>query len=295
MLTTVVFAIDDAYCEPLLVAILSLSRNNPRHIVDNLDIVVLHEDISEASRREILRCADTMGIKIELRRAMLPDLPFNTAYGGSRANYLRLAIPETVGERDRVLYLDSDIIVLTDITPLLNIDLQGMPIGAVRDSLNPTLATGNALTGWQRLGLGGNQEYFNSGVMIIDLPACRSDGLFTRAYEAVADYSEHLRLWDQDALNIAAANSWYRLARRWNTIPFSSLRRTPWIRYKAEHIISAEQLMADENEAAIMHYVSPSKPWRGLLPSGYANDLYQKHKAELQRLAPSTSVKGNAQ
>ena len=63
----------------------------------------------------------------------------------------------------------------------------------------------------------------------------------------------------------------------WNTVPFSALIRTPWIRYRAEHVVPLADLIAAEDQAAIVHYVSPSKPWKGLLPHGAARDLFQQH------------------
>jgi lipopolysaccharide biosynthesis glycosyltransferase len=287
-----VLAIDDSYCEPLLVALYSLSQSNPQSVTDHFDIVLMYEGLSEQTKQRVLACADQLGLPVEFRLAVLPDLPFNTAFGGTRAHYLRLAIPDTLADRNRAVYLDADILVLADVTPLLEAELGDLPIGAVRDSLNPTLATGRALDGWEDLGLSGDQEYFNSGVLVMNLEACRHS-LFGEAFQAVADHSDKLRLWDQDALNLAAADRWFRLARRWNTIPFSALRRTPWARYRAEHIVPASQLIKEESEAAIMHYVSPSKPWRGLLPKGYASDLYQKHRAELETLIPAAFPLGD--
>jgi lipopolysaccharide biosynthesis glycosyltransferase len=279
----VVFAIDDAYREPLLVALSSLRSSNPR-LAGDLDVIVIHESLAPAAQDEILACADRLGLNLEIRRAVLPDLPYNTEFGGARANYLRLAIPHTIDSSDRAVYIDADVVVTGEISGLLDAELGGRPIGAVRDAINPTLATGRALPAWRRLGLDGNREYFNSGVMVLDLAACARDGIFGRALDAVATHGPDLRLWDQDALNLAAADRWCRLESKWNTIPLSALLRTPWVRYAAEQVMPAAQLIAAERDAAIMHYVSPSKPWRGLLPSGPANDLYQSHRASLELL-----------
>lgn len=292
MPATLVFAIDDAYREPLLVALYSLWRSN-RTLAGGLDIVVLHEDLSDAVRDQILRCGEALGLNVDVRRAVLPALNFNTAFGGARANYLRLAIPETVASSPRVIYLDADTLIIGDISPLLEAGLDGHPVGAVRDAINPTLASGKALPCWPQLGLDGAQEYFNSGVMVLDLPACARERVFERSFEMVAEHGAMLRLWDQDALNLAAADRWCRLPRMWNSIPFSALIRTPWLKYQAEHILPAEQLIADERTARILHFVSPAKPWRNLLPRGHARDLYQQHRDALTQVMRSASETGS--
>jgi len=270
------------------VALESLRATNEGNLA-RMTVVVLHEGLSDESRRRIDRQAQTLGVPVRLHRARLPDLPYNTAYGGSRANYLRLAIPDALPGAERAVYLDADIVIRAAITPLANADLGGCPVGAVRDSINPTLATGNALPNWSDLGLSGSQEYFNSGVMVFDLPACAREGVFDRAFGAVADHARHLRLWDQDALNLAIRDRWFRLPRRWNTVPYSALSRVPWVRYTAEDVQPAAGLIAAENDASIMHYVSPSKPWLGLLPAGPANDLYHRHLSSVLRRNPELS------
>ncbi|MFJ6194855.1 glycosyltransferase family 8 protein [Micromonospora sp. NPDC092111] len=288
----IVFAVDDSYRLPLLVALESLCVSQPNGTRD-LTVVVLHENLSEASRADIAAVATAHGLDLRLHRAELPDLPYNTAFGGTRANYLRLAIPAAFPAVDRAVYLDADIVVRGDLRPLLHADLHGLPFGAVQDAVNPTLASGRALPGWQELGLDGDRAYFNSGVMVFDLAECRRDGLFDRAFHAVADHAAHLRLWDQDALNLAARGRWHRLPRRFNTIPLSALRRTPWLRLPAERLPSDADLAADEAGAVVMHYVSPSKPWRGLLPAGPAADSYRVHLDAVSRRDAATIREGS--
>jgi lipopolysaccharide biosynthesis glycosyltransferase len=276
------------------VALQSLHATNAADLA-RINVVVLHEGLGDQSRRRIDRQAEALGISVRLHRAQLPDLPYNTAFGGSRANYLRLALPDAVAGAERALYLDADIVVCAPVALLAEANLDGLPVGAVRDSINPTLATGSALPNWSDLGLTGDQEYFNSGVMVLDLAACARDEIFDRAFRAVAEHSAHLRLWDQDALNLSVRDRWFRLPRQWNSIPYSALSRVPWIRYRAEEIQPAAELIAAENDAAIMHYVSPSKPWLGLLPDGPANDLYHRHLRSVLRndLGSSSERKRN--
>lgn len=275
-LPTIVFAIDDAFSLPLAVAWQSLCETNAG-LLPALDIVVLHERLGDASVARLEFHARRLGLRPAMVTARLPDLPYNLAYGGTRANYLRLAIPEVLAGRDRVVYLDADVVIRGDLSPLLSDDLGGMPLGAVRDQVNPVYEIGAALPGWDSLGIPGDREYFNSGVLVIDVAAAVREDLFGRAFAVVAAHSGQLRLWDQDALNVAAADRWHRLPTCWNSAPLSALTRTPWVRYRAEHVRPLADLIAAEEQAVITHYISPSKPWRGLLPDGPANALYERY------------------
>jgi alpha-1,4-galacturonosyltransferase len=46
-------------------------------------------------------------------------------------NHLRFYLPEVYPKLDKILFLDDDIVVQKDLTPLWSIDLQGMVNGAV--------------------------------------------------------------------------------------------------------------------------------------------------------------------
>jgi lipopolysaccharide biosynthesis glycosyltransferase len=283
---TVVFCVNSDYLLPLTVAWQSLHDSNSA-IVADLPIVVLADGIGPDQLDRLRRHADRLGLNVDVRPVELPDLPYNLAYGGTRANYGRLAIGAMFAGHSRVLYLDADLLILDDLRPLLDTDLRARPFGAVRDPVNPTYELGRALPGWQAFGIPGDREYFNSGVLLFDLQACAEADLFGRALHAVAEYPDRLRMWDQDALNLVAEDRWLRLPARWNTVPFSALRRTPWIRYRAQRLVPVDDLVAAERDAAVMHYVSPSKPWRGLLPNGPANDLYQRYLAAVSAAEPA--------
>lgn len=271
---TVVFAINDAYTLPLTVAWQSLYDADPQ-LATQLNVHVLYEELAPESVQRLRRHADRLDLDIQLREIRLAPLGFPVAFGGTHANYLRLMIPDLFPDHERVLYLDADLVVRGSLRPLLDTVAHGTPIAAVRDPVNPTLGHGRALPGWSTLGLPADREYFNSGVMLLDPAACAAEGTFRRALDFIAEHPRHIRLWDQDALNWAADDRWHRLAPHWNAFPFSSLLKTRWIRYGAENLVPMSDLLALEEEAAILHFATPAKPWQGLLPDGPANTLYQ--------------------
>jgi UDP-D-galactose:(glucosyl)LPS alpha-1,3-D-galactosyltransferase len=270
-----IFAINDAYSLPLTVAWQSLSDADPA-LATQLDVHVLFEELPEESVQRLRRHAVRLGLNLHLRQIRLAQLSYPVAFGGSQANYLRLMIPEIFADHERVLYLDADLLVRGTLGPLLDTVPRDAPMAAVRDPVNPTLGHGRALPGWSSLGLPHDREYFNSGVLLIDPAACIAEGTFRRALDFIAEHPQHIRLWDQDALNWAVGDRWHRLAPHWNAFPFSSLLKTRWIRYGAEDLVPMSELLALENEASVLHFATPAKPWQGLLPDGPANTLYQR-------------------
>ena len=270
----IVCAVDDRYVTPLCVLMQSLSVAHPGR---SLQVIVMHQGLSGASQRRIRWHADRLGLDADLRLAPGVDPRYPVSLWVSSAANLRLALPEVVPDAPVVLYLDVDLLVLRDLGTLLAQRLDGVPLAAVRDPLNPTLDTGFAMPGWPALGLAGSREYFNSGVLLLNLAECRRREIFEKSTRFAREKSEHLLFCDQDAMNWAVDDDWRRLDRCWNTLALSGLRGHETYKnwtYSANHILPFSQLIDDEDAAAILHYAGPVKPWRSEYPASPHKDLY---------------------
>lgn len=166
----------------------------------------------------------------------------------SRATLYRLGL-ETLAPADcrRLLYLDSDLIVLDDVRKLWAQDLGGFPIGAVQDRGvdNATFAAT-----W---GLPPEGAYFNAGVLLIDLEQVRANRLLSRALEIQIKQGADLPYNDQDALNLVFWTQWRHLDSSWNfqrnmLIPETEIEK----RYPAR---------ARDSAVRIVHFTTFQKPW----------------------------------
>lgn len=102
---------------------------------------------------------------------------------------LRLLIPylDVMKDVDKMIYLDCDIMFYRDVKEFFDVDMENFELGVVRDYLGRF---------WM------SRDYFNSGVMLINLKECRKTKLFDRAIEMVK--SHKMTFPDQSALNILA-------------------------------------------------------------------------------------------
>ncbi|KQV20882.1 hypothetical protein ASC99_20460 [Kitasatospora sp. Root107] len=252
--------------------------------VAELRLIVLDQGISSAGRRAIEHDAEHLGLATQLRPAPVPDPNYPVSDWISNAVYTRLSIPVVIPDETRVLYLDADTMVLTDLRPLLRQPLLGSPVGAVLDPQNPTIGYGIALPGWDQLGIPIGREYFNSGVMVLDLTRCRQLQTFEKAHRFLEEHPDKVKFWDQDALNFAVGNNWRRLEARWNTFALSPLAAQPGFAHYAEAFTPLEKLLADEETAALIHFAGPDKPWNDDYPQGRLGDLYRGFLAEVEGL-----------
>lgn len=272
----IVCGVDDNYAFALRTLIRSIAAAHGAATAQ-LRLIVLDQGLTPAGRETILAEGERADLPVHIRLTPAADPAYPVSDWISSAVYARLSIPEVVDDEDRVLYLDSDTMVRGDLRPLLGLELEGRPLAAVRDPQNPLIGQGLAMAipGWQELGLEYGREYFNSGVMLIDLGEAKRRGLFEAAREFLTTHPAHVRFWDQDALNYAAADAWLRLSRHWNTFALSPLASEPGFIHHAEPVVPLADLLADEHTAAIIHFAGAKKPWQESYPAGPLREAYR--------------------
>jgi lipopolysaccharide biosynthesis glycosyltransferase len=281
----IVCCVDDGFVQPLCVLMQSIATAQPDATGD-IRFLIIHQGLQEKSRKAIHANADRLGLSVEFRRVPPPDSRYPEFRTGSDATYTRLAIPEVIEDHRVVLYMDVDIILLQDIRPLLRLPLNGAPFACVPDPTKPVLRLGRALPGWQELGLHGDREYFNNGVMLIDIAECRRQELFAKASRYLVDRQENLRYWDQDAMNLAANDDWLRLDRKWNTFAFSPLVQLGGYVHRGEPLIPLARLLAEEETAAVLHFAGPKKPWMSDYPDNPLRDRYLRLLNMITEVSP---------
>jgi lipopolysaccharide biosynthesis glycosyltransferase len=269
-----VFATDSRYVQGLLAALRSLATHLTEP--DQVGIYVIHTSLKSSDVDVIGRVARDCNLTVDFLRAHLDNYDLRVDQWISPAAYLRLLIPELLPSCASALYVDSDVLFLRDVKPLLETRLSAAAlVGAVRDVPNPTLGSGVALPGWKVLGLDPDREYFNSGVMLVNSKIWREERVTERAIAFVTDHRSHVRYWDQDALNYVAQDRWDRLPLVWNHPPLSALLKLPGAHYHAEHICPLRDLIKGEPHAALLHFMGPTKPWSPAFPAGWALDKWR--------------------
>ena len=155
----------------------------------------------------------------------------------SYATFFRYFIADEVQE-DRVLYLDSDMIVHSKLDDLFTIDLQGYAIAAVQDFNHE---------GWLTT--------FNAGMLLIDAKKWREKNSTQSLLELTAQHHEHV-YGDQGVLNMYFGDQWLHLDKEYNFMvgldQFLHLSgNREW--YQSDYY--------GNYEPKIIHYTSESKPW----------------------------------
>ncbi|KAI3957521.1 hypothetical protein MKX01_001880 [Papaver californicum] len=223
----VAMTLDAAYLRGSMAAIQSVlqhsscPQNVDFHFVASVstDTQYLYNTISKSFpylRFHIYRFDDSavLGLISTSIRAAL-DCPLNYA-----RNYLANLLPLCVR---RVVYLDSDLILVDDIAKLAATELGEDTVLAAPEYCNANFTTYFTPTFWSNPSLsltfeGRKACYFNTGVMVIDLERWR-DGDYTRKIEEWMELQKRMRIYELGSLPpflLVFAGNIASVDHRWN-------------------------------------------------------------------------------
>lgn len=168
--------------------------------------------------------------------------------------YYRLFIPLILPEFKRVLYLDSDLVVLEDVAELYDYDFDGKSVVVVQDVFCNNLRIHSKEIG--------NLDYkktFNAGVLLMDTRRFEEEKIREKCLKLLEeDYQRKERkliFADQDALNIVLYENVTFADPKWN-----SQYQYAW-RIDEVDEDYRERYLYDLDHAAIIHYAGTNKPW----------------------------------
>ncbi|OQX19023.1 MAG: hypothetical protein BWK76_05905 [Desulfobulbaceae bacterium A2] len=181
--------------------------------------------------------------KYELEIINFDDSMFQRYRGlhGNRYTYTRIMLPNVLSG-DRVIYLDSDLVVNKDLRNLFTTELNGHAIGV---ACIERLDNAREKSFYSSIGIMDDIKYFNAGVILFDLKKWRQLHLVNKCIEFADTYPDKLKTVDQTILNcIFCNNNFYEIDSSHNVAIY------PWSK-KVSH---------DEKEK-IFHFIGSPKPW----------------------------------
>ena len=229
MRKSIVLVADNAYLIPLETTIKSVLYHNR-----DVDFYILNSDIAPEWFK-------LLGRKMEVVNSTIHNVHFDkelfegykTGPHLNYASYFRFFATEVV-ESDKVLYLDSDIIVTGELSTLFEIDLKGYFIGAVDDVY----------------AYEGRKSGFNSGVLLMHVAKWKEHSIVNSLLELAAGQNQAVHLGDQSILNIYFEDNWLALDKTYNYMVGADTFR-----------LDQECERLDNNPPVIVHFASHDKPW----------------------------------
>lgn len=188
-----------------------------------------------------------------------------------KATWYKIFLPEVLPEVvDRVLHLDVDLIVVDSLQSLWDEDLEGSYVAAVTNVLPPIYRERAT-----QIGLANDDEYFNAGVLMMNLDLMRTEGCSRSLYSYGVEHAPELVLRDQDVLNVVLGQKRRHLHPRWNCM------NAVLHYWESREVFGAQAIEEARANPAIRHFEGPgdNKPWHFMCDRP-ARELYASHRRE---------------
>ncbi len=260
----VVFAADDGYVPMVTTTIRSMLDNTDASRF--YDIVILTSNISwehqQLMRENLVGGASNVSLRFHDVSSVIDqyDLATNNEHIGIET-YYRFIIQRVMPGYDKVLYLDSDLIVEGDVAQLYDTELGDSLLAATRDvdylgNLNMNDGIRMKYTK-AKLKMSNPYDYFQAGVLLLNIKAMRE--AYTTAqwleFASVRDYIYD----DQDVLNTHCQGRVLYLDQSWNVMHDCCGRIANVFAYAPANVYKA--YLEARNQPKIRHYAGCDKPW----------------------------------
>ncbi len=265
---TVLFAVNNGYAPYLGIALASLAERAGKH---EYEFIVLYNDLSERNRELLEHIVHQFGREsagsFRLRFMEMPvnltDYDFAPGYKSlSVESWYRLFAPSLFPEYDKILWLDSDILVRDDVAKLYDTSMGDNWIAACRwdygiigilerERRQKQPKLGPYFT--KVLGVKRPKEnYVNAGVMLFNLRAMREHGVQEKLLQAAQNSAMHFH--DQCAINMVCQGHIHYVDSEWNGLVCFNPDNLP-LKYRKKAI-------ADKKNRKIIHWAGGAKPWQ---------------------------------
>lgn len=269
----VVFSINKEYYKQVAVVIRSILENSTSHF----DFFILSIDLSDRIIKILkdvilnIDCDSTISL-IDMHQFINENLD---CYMSKREDYnhisketfFRFYIPRIFSDYEKILYLDSDILVFDDLKKLFEHNIDNTYAGVIEDpwqkynrqtkshkiKTQPQMSFNEYLNNIIHINEKG--VYFNAGVLLLNLKQMREDNIENQLWTFAQKHSP-LEYQDQDVLNAVFSQRITIIHQRWNLLKdYETLHS----RIKNKEFLS--QLTTAIDNPAIIHFVGPNKPW----------------------------------
>ncbi|MDQ0856697.1 glycosyltransferase family 8 protein [Bacillus sp. V2I10] len=235
----VVTAVNDGFAKHLAVMLYSLLKNKVS--ANPIIIYVIDSQISKKNKSILTNTVKQFNAEIKYL-SIDPTLydGFLLTHHITQETYHRISIPDLLEkEIEKVIYLDSDMIIKEDITKLWDTNINQYFLAGVIDAWQGVKKLRHS-----DLSIPDDCDYFNAGVLVLNLKKWREHNITNQIIDFMKKNQRIIRYPSQDPMNAILHDKWLQLDVKWN--------------YQSKQVYFFEPLL----DPAIIHYTGEdSKPW----------------------------------
>ena len=252
----IAYITDENYAMATYVSLCSLKKNVDKK--RKYIVYVVGKFLSLKSQQAFTSLSDDLFyVIITSDKSCFKGLEINKpSFHVSTSALVKFNLPVILDNIDKLLYIDGDTIIQSDIAELYDLNIDDYYAGVIEDIKPKLVYKPDILT---KLDIKDHERYFNSGVLLLNLKKMRIDDIS----EKLMDYRINGKnfFMDQDALNFIIGGKAKYLPIKYNFL--TTLKESFDIKTINDHYPESKYKSYDNllNDSLIIHYASKLKPW----------------------------------
>jgi len=254
-------ATDNNYALPTQVTLYSMLKNIADGVMCDIHVLV-PESLTAANRQSI------GGLAQRFNNCQVSFHNMGDAYSSgsiqkghyvTTPTFYRLSLPSILANETKCLWIDSDTVVMKDVSALYHTDIGGYYVAGVRTPFF-MYSDSRKERGTLRLGLDSLDSYINAGVALLNLENIRADDIDVK-FEQLSTVP--YRVHDQDVLNVACYGKIKVLPPKFNamTMYLPVAEEDYSVSTYLQLVYSVEEWRTAATDPVIVHYAAREKPW----------------------------------
>ncbi|WP_455584550.1 glycosyltransferase family 8 protein [Bacteroides sp.] len=250
----IIYSCNDTYVPHTGISIISLLENNRK--TNEITIYIVSKNISPSNIVTLQNIVESYNR--ELIIINFDDICYDlniSAMGRHIETIYSKAFFSRISGLDKAIYLDSDTVVIGDLTKLWEMSLENVYMGVVE-----TISVKHK----KKLGLSEKIPFFNDGVAVVNVDFCRKNNLIEKVLEVVDCYNGNPPVLSEGVLNVVCQNKVKYISLRYNLmsgILYFYLRDKNYLLKKLSY--TPEDVAEACQNPIIIHYLSAfyNRPW----------------------------------
>ena len=189
----IAYGLNNQYTYPTIVSMTSILENSYSHTYYIFYLLVDKSTFKEENKKKLMNLED----KYERCEVYILEISRESIKNANTkryplAAYYRLPLSDLIPDLNRIIYLDGDTIIYTDLSEMYNLEMgNNVMLGFVDNSYQKA----------EEFGIR-TYKYIVSGVLLINLKTIRRENISSKFFEFIDKYQDKLTQEDQTVINI---------------------------------------------------------------------------------------------
>ena len=254
---SVAYGLDNKYTYPTLVSMISILENASKYTFYTFYLLVDKNEFKNQNKEKFMHLEEKYNrCKVNILELTNENLSNARTNRYPVAAYYRLLLAKIIPDLNRIIYLDGDTLIFTDLTEMINLEMnKNIILGFVDNSYKKA----------EQFGIR-TYKYVTSGVLLINLKKMRKENVSQKFFDFIDNNKKDLAQEDQTVINIVLHERIDLLPPKfgiWNFLNEESVLSHNYYGNKKLGVqaYSNEEILKGWKQPSVLHYVR-AKPWK---------------------------------